>query len=95
MGGSGENILTSREVGAEGAGAINDALSRGESAGSTRPGGGPREAAGGERKVRLGLVGIGVPSSSKRACGGEVVGEAEGFLEGVETRAAELWLRVR
>ena len=39
MGGSGENILTRREVGAEGTGATSDALSRGESAGSTSPGG--------------------------------------------------------
>ena len=64
MGGSGENILTSRDVGAKGAGAISDTLSRGESAGSTRPGGGLKEAPRGERKVRLGLVGMGVPSSS-------------------------------
>ena len=40
MGGSGENILTRREVGAEGTGATSDALSEGESAGATSPGGG-------------------------------------------------------
>ena len=65
MGGSGENIWTSRDVGTEGAGAVKDALSRGESAGSTRPGGGRNEAAGGVRNVRLGLIEMGVPSSSK------------------------------
>ena len=95
MGGSGENIWTSRDVGTEGAGAVKDALSRGESAGSTRPGGGLNEAAGGVRKARLGLIGMGVPTSSKRACGGEVVGATGRFLEGLEPRAAVLWLEER
>ena len=44
MGGSGENILTRREVGTKGTGATSDALSRGESAGSASPGAGRREA---------------------------------------------------
>ena len=50
MGGRGENIWTSRAVGAEGAGAVKDDLSSGESAGSTRPGGGRTEAEGGCEK---------------------------------------------
>ena len=91
MGGSGENILTRREVGGEGAGATSDALSRGESAGSTSPGGGRKEATGGEKKVRLGLVGTGVPSSSSRTCGEGVVGEEEEwFLDGGVLRTAGL-----
>ena len=54
-------------------------------------GGGRKEATGGEKKVRLGLVGMGVPSSSSRTCGGGVVGEEEErFFEGVVLRAAEL-----
>ena len=69
MGGSGENILTRRDVGGGVAGATSDALSRGGSAGAARPGGGRKEETGGEKKVRLGLVGIGVPSSSSRTCG--------------------------
>ena len=55
MGGRGENICTSRAVGAEGAGAVKDALSSGESAGSTRPGGGRTEAEGGGEKGSLGF----------------------------------------
>ena len=37
-GGKGENILTSLEVGGGGAGAMREARSRGERAGSERPG---------------------------------------------------------
>ena len=92
MGGRGENIWTSRAVGAEGAGAVKDALSSGESAGSTRPGGGRTEAEMGVRKVRLGLIEMGVPSSSKSACCGGVMGATRGFLEGFELQAAMLWL---
>ena len=77
-GGRGENILTSLEVGGGGAGAMSEARSLGGRAGGGRPGGGGEEQAGeeveraaggegtvGEKKVRLGLVVIGVPSSSK------------------------------
>ena len=65
MGGRGENICTSRAVGGGRAGAVKVALSSGESAGSTRPGGGRNEAEEGVRNVRLGLIEMGVPSSSK------------------------------
>ena len=84
-GGRGENILTSLEVGGGGAGAMSEARSLGGRAGGGRPGGGGEEQAGeeveraaggegtevtvGEKKVRLGLVVIGVPSSSKSAGG--------------------------
>ena len=77
-------------MGTEGAGAIKDALSRGESAGSTRPGGGQTEARRGVRKVFLGLIEMGVPSSSKCACCGGVMGAPRSFLEGFELRAAML-----
>ncbi len=89
MGGKGENILTSLEVGGGGAGAMREARSRGERAGSERPGvdraaelaGGwrgwlPRPGGGGtvgvvaEKKVRLGLAMMGVPSSSSSVGGG-------------------------
>ena len=92
-GGSGENILTSLEVGAGGAGATMEARSRGGGAGSESPGGGRRaELPGGlcgsppkpgggwavivaaEKKVRLGFVAIGVPSSSRRVGGDDVMG---------------------
>ena len=66
MGGKGENILTRRVAGGEGAGAIKDSLSGGARAGAgeARPGGGRKEETEGERKVRLDLVWMGVPSSS-------------------------------
>ena len=86
-GGRGENILTSLEVGGVGAGAMREARSMGGRAGSERPGGGGKEPAGGggewapgedwpvvvvdEKKVRLGLATIGVPSSSRSVGGVE------------------------
>ena len=58
-------------------------LFQGEKAQVPQVRGGRKETTGGEKKVRLGLVGMGVPSSSRRTCGGGVVGEEEErFLEG-------------
>ena len=71
IGGKVENICTSRVEGGGGAGATREALSSGERAGGgDNPGGGETVWLEGEKKVRLGLVEMGVPSSSKVWVGG-------------------------
>ena len=72
IGGRGENICTSRVEGGGGAGATREALSSGgrAGAGGDNPGGGETVWLEGEKKVRLGLVEMGVPSSSKVWVGG-------------------------
>ena len=96
MGGRGENICTSRAVGAEGAGAVKVALSSGESAGSTRPGGGRTEAKGGgrERFSWVWLTWECLVHQNVLVVGG-VMGASRSFLEGFELRAAVLWLGER
>ena len=72
MGGRGENICTSRLEGGGGAGATREALASGEraGAGAASPGGGEKAGVEGEKKVRLGLAVMGVPSSSSSVGGG-------------------------
>ena len=67
MGGRGENICMRCLEGGGGVGATREALSGGgrAGAGAASPGGGETAGGEGEKKVRLGLVVIGVPSSSK------------------------------
>ena len=67
MGGRGENICTSRLEGGGGVGATSETLARGgrAGAGAESPGGVENAGVEGEKKVRLGFVATGVPSSSK------------------------------
>ena len=67
MGGRGENICTRRVEGGGGEGATRETLAGGGKAGAggANPGGGEIVWLEGEKNVRLGLVAIGVPSSSK------------------------------
>ena len=67
MGGRGENICTRRLEEGGGEGATRETLACGgrAGAGAANPGGGVMVGVEGEKNVRLGLVAIGVPSSSK------------------------------
>ena len=67
MGGRGENICTRRVEEGGGKGATRETLAGGgrAGAGGANPGGGEMTGVEGEKNVRLGLVAIGVPSSSK------------------------------